>query len=88
MLRMMNDTILVLLRPTPEVQGHGLIEAPRFTPVPTSGLVRKVGPKVHDVRIGDVIAFPPTAGDPIELSGHMHLIVREPEVTAVVERGV
>ena len=47
------------------------------TNVPTYGRVRQVGPKVQDVKPGDLVAFPDDAGTPVILAGYDHLLIRE-----------
>ena len=82
------DRVLVVL---PDSLAHqqttsGLFLAAALTPPLTYGTVYKVGPQVKDVNPGDVVAFPPTAGDSYDLGTHACLFVREREIVAYIPK--
>lgn len=87
-LRLRNDVVLVLLAPAQDMQATptGLYLAPVVTPPPTSGRVRQIGPGVHDVAPGDLVAFPSTAGVPVIWEGYAHLLIREPAIAAIIHK--
>lgn len=81
------DLVLVKLAPIPRAP-NGIILAPSLTPVPCLGKAVQVGTAVSDVQVGDVVIVPPSAGDPID-EGYFttpHLLVRESDIAAVLER--
>lgn len=83
-----NNVVLVLL-PDSEAEktnAAGLFVSHALTPAVTYGKVYKVGPKVADVRVGDVVAFPPTAGDPMDIGAYQCLFLRETEIVARIPR--
>lgn len=87
-LRLRNDVVLVLLAPNPEQQlsAGGLHITPALTPATTYGRVRQIGPKVQDIAPGDMVAFPSDAGEPIIIEGYDHLLIREPAISATIQK--
>lgn len=87
-LRLTHDRVLIVLPPaTPDaVTPSGLVTAPALPPPVTHGKVWKAGPDVRDVAPGDMVAFPPTAGDPVDIRGHACLVIRERDIVAIIER--
>lgn len=87
-LRLRNDVVLVLLPPVtgPPTTDSGLILAHGLTPATTYGRVRQIGPKVHDVQPGDMVAFPASAGEPVQIDGYEHLLIREHAISATIQK--
>ena len=83
-IRLLNDMVLVLLVPMPERTEHGVMLAPALPPPSTAGRIVRVGPKVREVHVGDMVAFPPTVGTPMPMDGHECLFLRETEITATI----
>lgn len=80
------DLCLVKLAPPAETAPSGLILAHALTPAVCYGKVVQVGSKVRDVAAGSFIAFPPTAGEPMEgMFPTPHLLIPEREISAVIE---
>lgn len=85
-LRLRPDLVLVKLAPAPTLSAAGLVlSAVRPGPV-CYGRAVQVGERVRDVRIGDVVTFESTAGDPLD--GWFltpHLLIAEQHITAILE---
>jgi len=74
----------------------GIEEFQRLVKVPTVeqpvGTVVQVGRQTHDVWPGDVVLLEPEAGQPVDIIEERtglpwpHLIVRERDISAVIER--
>lgn len=85
-MRLLKDRVLVLLPPETHQTTSGLITAPFVSPVATAGRVVLTGPEVRDVAKGDLVTFPPTAGDAIPYGGYPCLLLREQEILATVSK--
>ena len=83
-MRVLGDRVLVKLAPVPALSAGGLELAPAFTAPSCMGKVVQVGPRVHDVRVGQIVVFPPEVGDDAGLP-IPHLFLREQEITAKME---
>jgi co-chaperonin GroES (HSP10) len=84
-LQLRRDVCLVLLAPNPAVKSDsGLILAPGIVPPVCYGRVIRTGPAAIDVATGDLVAFPPSAGDPFEYRDFELLFIREREIAFVV----
>lgn len=82
------DVVLVLLAPNPAEQqtAAGLFLSPALTPVTCYGRVLRTGPRVEDVAKGDLVAFPPSVGEPYPYRDFQLLFLREPEISFVVTK--
>jgi co-chaperonin GroES (HSP10) len=83
-----NDRVLVLLPPNDGDRRtlSGLF-TPESLPSPvTFGRVVRTGPKVRDLRPGDAVAFPATAGDAWPYGDHLCLFLRESECVARIAK--
>lgn len=87
-MRVLADRLLVKLAPSPFVSPGGILLHAEIAPaVVTLGKVVQAGPRVRDVRAGDVVTFAPTAGDPLDdYFPTPHVLLRETEIAAVIER--
>lgn len=87
-LQLRGNVCLVLLAPNPEQQttASGLLLEHALKPVTCYGRVLRTGPAVHEVMTGDVVAFPPSAGDPFTYRDYALLFVREPEIAFIVTK--
>lgn len=87
-MRVIGDRVLVLLpeNPAEQQQPSGLFLAHALTPATCYGRVFRVGPKVRDLEPGDCVAFPANAGDPVDVSGHACLFIRESDAVAVIPK--
>lgn len=85
-MKLCNDVVLVLLSDVEPISAGGLILAPSFTPIPTTGRVVRIGPKVREIKPGDFVAFPPTVGEDYDIGAHRCRMLREPEIAAVIEK--
>ncbi|MEQ1727433.1 MAG: hypothetical protein ABL982_03555 [Vicinamibacterales bacterium] len=87
-LRLLRDLVLVQLAPrTANKTASGLIHAEGLPTPTTHGIVRCIGPRVKQVRVGDVVMFDPMAGDVMD--GYFrtpHVVVSEQLVECVVEK--
>lgn len=66
-------------------RASGLIEAPAMTPQPCIGKVVQIG-RCRDVKPGDLVLIPPSAGDPLDGFPTPHLMVNEADILGVCER--
>ena len=80
--------MLVLLAPNPEDQrtASGLYVEHALRPVTCYGRVLRTGPLVEDVAQGDLVAFPPSVGEPYAHRDYSLLFLREPEISFVVTK--
>lgn len=81
--------VLVLLAPHAEERptASGLILEHAIRPVVTSGRVWKTGPECNEVREGDFVAFPPSAGAvEWQIGGHTCLFLREQDIWTVIPK--
>ena len=87
-LQLRNDVVLVLLAPNPEDQRtpSGLIVERAIKPTVCYGRVLRTGPQACDVVRGDVVAFPPSAGDQYDYRDYQLLFLREGEIAFVVDK--
>jgi hypothetical protein len=87
-LQLRTNIVLVLLAPNPEQQRTpaGLIVERAIAPVTCYGRVLRTGPRVMDVARGDVVAFPPSAGEPYDYGDFQLLFLREPEIAFIVPK--
>ena len=86
-LRLLRDLVLVVLPPLDDqANAAGLFEAHAMTQIPTHGRVVRCGPRVRDVAVGDVVAFPPEAGDPITVGVHPCLLLSEAQIEVIVPK--
>lgn len=87
MMRVRGNVVLVALPPVPEASASGLILAPALPPAMTSGRVVRAGPDCTDVRKGDLVAFPPSAGvHDYTIGTHPCVFIRETDISAVIEQ--
>jgi hypothetical protein len=63
----------------------GLIEAPALPEPPCLGKVVQVG-RCREVKPGDLVLIPPSAGDPLDGYPTPHLMVHEADILGVCER--
>lgn len=86
-LELRNDICLVLLAPDPveeRAKASGLV-VEQSIPAPICyGRVLRTGPLVSDVAKGDVVAFPPSAGEEYPHRDYRLLFVHEREIAFVV----
>lgn len=85
-MRLRPDLVLVKLAPQPEQNASGLIEAHSLTPPVCYGKAVQVGARCHDVSEGDIVFFPPSAGDPIDGYPTPHLLIPEVDIWGKRER--
>ena len=87
-LTLRSNVVLVLLAPNPgaQVTAAGLHVERAVTPVTCYGRVLRTGPRVSDVVRGDLVAFPPSAGEPYDYGDYSLLFLREPEIAFVVQK--
>ena len=86
-IRVLKNRVLVLLPPSRAEQQtlSGLFIAQDWKPVSSYGRVLITGPRCRDVREGDLVAFPPTAGDPMPLNDTTEgLFLWETDIAAVI----
>jgi len=86
-IRVLKNRVLVLLPPSRAEQQtlSGLFIAQAWTPVSSYGRVLITGPQCRDVREGDLMAFPPTAGDPVPLNETTEaLFLLESDIAAII----
>lgn len=76
----------IVVSRAPRASFAGLIALPHIynDDKTTTGVVVAVGPKVFDVKVLDVIAFPKYANKEFTISGEKHLMLKEQEVFAVI----
>lgn len=87
-LTLRGNVVLVLLAPSPEdqVTASGLILTHALKPVTCYGRVLRTGPRVEDVATGDMVAFPPSVGEPYTYRNYAFLFLREPEISFVITK--
>lgn len=86
-MRLRRDLVLVKLAPPIERTVSGLILEPAMTPPVCYGKVVDVGRSVQDVQAGDIVAFPPSAGDALgDLFPVPHIVIPITEIDLVMER--
>lgn len=64
------------------VTPSGLIAITHASPS-VIGTVVAIGDRVRDIHAGDVVLFPPEAGQPMDVGGTHYLVLYEEEVLAV-----
>lgn len=82
------DLCLVKLAPKVEDRrtAGGIILEPAVTPAVCYGKVVQAGARVSDVKVGDVVLFAPSSGEPVEgLFPTPHLFIPESSISAVLE---
>lgn len=86
--RLRPDLCLVKLAPGGDpVTAGGLLTAPAFTPPACAGKVVQVGAAVADVAVGDIVAFAPSVGDPLDgLFPTPHLLISIRDIDAIIPR--
>lgn len=82
--RLLGDRCLVLLAPVASTSKSGVVLEPAITPVVCYGRVLRAGPECVDVSQGDLVAFPPSVGDPLDHKDFQLLFVREREIAFVL----
>jgi co-chaperonin GroES (HSP10) len=82
------DTVLIKLAPPAQMSEGGIILEPALPPPTTYGKVVQAGAKVRDVEVGQIVGFPPSVGDPVDVGCLPHLFVRERDIAFVLERDV
>jgi co-chaperonin GroES (HSP10) len=80
------DLVLVALPPREERSTPAgiVVLAPSSEIAPTLGLVRQVGARVCDVKVGQRVIFSALVGLQLELGGWPHLLVRHDDLDAVI----
>jgi chaperonin GroES len=76
------DRVIVKPENQQEYEHSGLYVVDHYAP-DVMGTVIACGP--GDVKVDDVVLFPPTAGQVLEHGGERYLVLREDELIAVVE---
>lgn len=85
-MRILGRRCLIKLAPVPDRTASGILLEPAFAPVVCYGKVVQIGPKVTDVKVGDVVAFPPSAGEPLDgFFPTPHIIADETSLRARIE---
>jgi hypothetical protein len=84
--KLRRDLVLVKLAPPPAVNAAGIIEAHALTPPVCYGKAVQVGARCHDVAAGDIVFFPPSAGDPLDGFPTPHLLIPEADIWGKGER--
>jgi co-chaperonin GroES (HSP10) len=85
-LRLRPDLVLVALPPrTERVRASGLVTLDASDRADMLGKVRLVGAAVREVCAGQFVVFGRLAGQPVDVDGHPHLLIREADLDAVVE---
>lgn len=87
---------MVLIRPiaSKRPQAGSIVLADYYQEPDTTGQIVKLGDPLgcvdcgtpqRDVALGDVVLFPPSAGEELEWQGERYLLLRESEIIATVE---
>jgi hypothetical protein len=85
-MRLRRDLVLVKLAPVAE-RVNGLILEPALPAPICYGKVVDRGSTVRDVKIGDIVTFGPSVGDPLDgMYPTPHLLVSEQDIDAVLEK--
>ncbi len=94
-LKPLNDRVLVKRLESEEVTAGGIIIPDSAKEKPQRGMVVAVGPgKLDDkgalvkmaVKAGDMVLFTKYAGTEIKVDGEEHLVLREEDILAIVEK--
>lgn len=85
-MKLLKDAVLVLLPPPQTQTRSGLHLAPALEPVATQGRVRLVGPQTREIHPGDMVTFSPDDGEPLQVDGYPHLVIRESAIIGTVEK--
>lgn len=81
------DLVLVKLAPADNMTASGLITAPALPPAICYGKVVDKGTRADDVELDDIVAFGPSAGDPLEgMFATPHLLVSVRDIDAIIPR--
>lgn len=81
------DLCLVKLAPVVDRSAGGILLAPALAQPVCYGKVVATGRGVDDVTAGDIVAFGPSVGDPLEgLFPTPHLLVSIRDIDAVIQR--
>lgn len=87
-MRLLGDRILVKPFPIKTVTDAGVIIPPNSREMPRIGNVVLTGPGLKDqelvVQVGDTVMFGRFAGVEIEKDKERYLIMREPDITAIM----
>ena len=94
-LKPLNDRVLVKRLESEEVTAGGIIIPDSAKEKPQRGMVVAAGPgKLDDkgalvkmaVKAGDMVLFTKYAGTEIKVEGEEHLVLREEDILAIVEK--
>lgn len=85
-MRILGGRCLIKLAPVRDRTASGLFLEPALTPPVCYGKVVQIGPKVTDVKVGDIVAFPPSVGEPLDgFFPTPHVIADEANLRARIE---
>ena len=86
-LRLRPDLVLVALPPITTERQVGSLFIVDVVPGPAiAGIVRQVGDRVTDLAVGDRVLFGPDVGEFLDVNAWPHLLIREGDIDAVIER--
>ena len=94
-LKPLGDRLVVKPKDRDETTKSGIVLPDTATERPQQGQVLSVGPGRHlesgarvelDLKVGDTVLFAKYSGSDIKIDGEDHLIIREEDVLAIVER--
>ena len=81
------DLVLVALPPITTTRQVGTLVIVDVVPGPAiAGKVRQIGHRVRDVVVGDIVVFGSEVGEWIEIDRWPHLLLRETDIEAVLEK--
>jgi chaperonin GroES len=84
-IRAVGDFVL-LWTTEPETQSPGGVIIPeQAREAPLVGTVASAGGRTKTVLVGDLVAYSPHAGQPVEHEGENYLALRETDILAVLE---
>lgn len=82
--KVLQDRVLISIKKTPSeyMSPGGIILQNQQSEedAAVTGLVEAVGPKVESLKVGNIVEFPPFAGQEIEIEGKDYLIIRESDI--------
>jgi chaperonin GroES len=82
----LKDRILARQLNAEEEQRGGIVIPLSAQERPTIADVIRVGKAVRDVRVGNRVAFGKWSGDKVDINGVEHLLLREKEILALLEK--